>query len=69
LLTNPLVMRDEVMTPVQAWGAFDQFVGDDRVTFYVELEHEDLQSTFRKLTTAKRFAQNQWLMPIWQLSR
>jgi len=60
LLTNPAVMRDEVMTPGAAWSAFDRFVSDDRVTFYVEPENDDLQVSFRQITTGKRFAHGQW---------
>lgn len=60
LLTHPSVMRDEVMTPAEAWRAFDQFAEDDRVTFYTEPDHEELQNTFRQLTTEKRFAHQQW---------
>lgn len=60
LLTHSSVMRDEVMTPAEAWGAFDQFAEDDRVTFYTEPDHEELQNTFRQLTTEKRFAHQQW---------
>lgn len=60
LLTHPSVMRGEVMTPIGAWRAFDQFAGDDRVTFYTEPEQAELQSSFRQLTTEKRFAHQQW---------
>lgn len=48
------------MTPSAAWRAFDQFAGDDRVTFYVEPDQAELQSSFRQLTTEKRFAHQQW---------
>ena len=60
LLTHPSVMRGEVMTPTAAWRAFDQFAGDNRVTFYSEPEYEELQGSFRQLTTEKRFAHQQW---------
>lgn len=60
LLTHPSVMREEVMNPAEAWKAFDQLAGDDRVTFYTEPEHEELQGSFRQLTTEKRFAHQQW---------
>jgi uncharacterized protein len=60
LLTHPVVMRDEVMTPIAAWSTFDRLANDDRVTFYAEPEQDDLQSSFREITTTKGFAHSQW---------
>jgi len=60
LLTHPAVMRDEVMTPIAAWSTFDRLANDDRVTFYAEPGHDDLQESFRQITTAKGFAHGQW---------
>ncbi|HXY24905.1 MAG TPA: TA system VapC family ribonuclease toxin [Candidatus Acidoferrum sp.] len=60
LLTHPVVMHDEVMTPAGAWNAFDQFAKDDRFTFYPEPDHEEFQDTFRRLTMTKHIAHRQW---------
>ncbi len=53
-------MLDEVLTPAGSWRALDQFAEDDRVTFYAEPDREELQNTFRQLTTEKRFARRRW---------
>jgi predicted nucleic acid-binding protein len=53
-------MRGEVMTPVAAWAAFDGFASDDRGAFYAEPANDDLQTSFRQLTTVRRFPHQQW---------
>ncbi len=60
LLTHPAVMRQEVKTQLEAWEAYDLLAGDPRVIFYPEPNPDDVGSELRALTSAGRFAPNQW---------
>jgi uncharacterized protein len=60
LITHPSVMGDEVRDQTEAWSAYDQFLGDERVSFHPEPDHEQLESTWRRITSGKRPASKQW---------
>jgi uncharacterized protein len=60
LITHPSVMGDEVRGQTEAWHAYDQFLGDERVSFHPEPDHEQLESTWRRITSGKRPASKQW---------
>ena len=53
-------MGDEVRDQTEAWHAYDQFLGDERVSFHPEPDHEQLESTWRRITSGKRSASKQW---------
>ena len=49
LLTTPAVMgTDEVMTQIEAWGAYDQWKQDERILFLEE--PPNLEAAFRMLS-------------------
>ena len=49
LLTTPAVMGpDEVMTQIDAWGAYDQWKQDERILFLEE--PPNIEATFRMLS-------------------
>jgi uncharacterized protein len=60
LITHPSVMRDDVMGQTEAWRAYDQFLGDERVSFHPEPDHEQLESAWRRITAGNRPASKQW---------
>jgi toxin-antitoxin system PIN domain toxin len=60
LLTHPSVMREDVRSQAQAWLAYDSFLQDERVSFHVEPDPDELQSTLRKLTSGRRAFSKQW---------
>jgi len=58
LLTTKAVMGDEVMTQPQAWGAYDRWLQDPRVTFADE--PADLEPRFRSYTRRPQPATKDW---------
>jgi len=59
LLTSQAVMgEDEVMTQIEAWGAYEQWKEDDRVLFLDE--PLNVETTFRGLTRQKRPNTKNW---------
>lgn len=60
LLTHPAVMRNEVKSSAEAWKAYNAFLSDPRLTFYVESDSESLEAEFRAITHGKRFSHGQW---------
>ncbi len=58
LLTAKAVMDDEVMTPLQAWAAYDRWLQDPRVEFVDEAQ--ELESRFRALTRLRQPATKNW---------
>jgi toxin-antitoxin system PIN domain toxin len=53
LLTNPKAMRDEVLTPADAWAQWDRLGGDTR--FERVDEPSRLESAWRSITMGRRF--------------
>jgi len=49
---------DEVLTQLQAWGIYDDWLVDDRVLFLQE--PPDLENPFRSLTQLRRAAPKDW---------
>lgn len=60
LVTNPIVMGDEVSTPVEAWKGYDVLTSDFRVVFYPEPDPVAVADEFRALTTAPRSTHRQF---------
>jgi toxin-antitoxin system PIN domain toxin len=58
LLTNPKVMGVDVMSGRQAWREFDNFLGDERVSFLTEPSDVDLP--LRQLTNGSHSGPNVW---------
>jgi toxin-antitoxin system PIN domain toxin len=48
LLTNPAVMEEHTLTLGKAWGVYDRWLKDPRVTFYPE--PRNLEKVFREVT-------------------
>lgn len=60
LLTHRSVMREDVRSQTEAWHTYDSFLRDERVSFHAEAEPEQIESAFRKLTSAGRSLSQQW---------
>lgn len=60
LLTHRSVMREDVRSQTEAWHTYDSFLRDERVSFHAEAEPEQIESAFRKLTSASRSLSQQW---------
>jgi toxin-antitoxin system PIN domain toxin len=60
LLTNQFVMGAETRTPKEAWETLDQLSEDERVFFAVEPEGQELESSFRELTSQHGFKGKDW---------
>jgi len=58
LTTVQLMGADEVLTQLQAWGIYDDWLVDDRVLFLQE--PPDLENPFRSLTQLRRAAPKDW---------
>src|SRR5688572_9062083 len=58
LLTTKAVRRDEVMTQPQAWGTYDRWFQDPRVTFADE--PAEIEARFRSLTRRRQPAPKDW---------
>jgi toxin-antitoxin system PIN domain toxin len=59
LLTAEIVMgQDEVMTQLEAWGAYDQWLQDERISFLDE--PPEMETPFRALTRSRRSAPKDW---------
>jgi len=60
LLTHPSVMRAEVRSRTEAWLTYDAFLRDERISFHPEGDPEQIESTFRRLTSSGRSLSQQW---------
>lgn len=58
LLTTQAVMGDEVMSQLEAWGAYDHWKQDDRVLFLDE--PLNVETAFRRLTRQNRPNAKNW---------
>jgi toxin-antitoxin system PIN domain toxin len=58
LLTAEAVMGDEVMNQMEAWRAYDRWLGDGRVDFMDE--SGALEARFRSLTRLRQAASKDW---------
>ena len=58
LTTSQLMGADEVLTQVQAWGIYDEWLSDERVLFLQE--PLNLEKSFRGLTQLRRAAPKDW---------
>jgi uncharacterized protein len=58
LVTNPKVMRTDVLTPQQAWEAYKKFRADPRI-FFAE-EPVELEKNWVGITDTTDFKQNLW---------
>ena len=58
LLTTAAVMRDEVMTQPQVWGAYDRWLKDPRVDFVDE--PAEIEARFRALTRLRQPTAKDW---------
>lgn len=58
LVTNPKVMGPDVLTPSDAWIAYDRFRSDSRVVF-VE-EPTNLENLWRDIANDESFSRNRW---------
>lgn len=60
LITHPAVMGREVRTQAEAWATYDVLVSDRRVLFQSEVDPEQLEVSFRKLTSSRHSSSQQW---------
>ena len=58
LLTAEAVMDDEVMNQPEAWGVYDRWLEDERVSFLEE--PPGLERRFRAMTRLRQAAPNVW---------
>jgi predicted nucleic acid-binding protein len=60
LLTNPSIMKEQVLNTSDAWAAFDTWLDDPRVEFYPEPRSMD--TAFRQATTVfSRQPASKWI--------
>jgi len=60
LLTHPSVMGEDVRSQKESWLIYDSLLRDDRVSFHMEAEPEQIESVFRRLTSGGRSLSQQW---------
>jgi hypothetical protein len=60
LLTHPSVMREDVRSQTGAWQTYDAFLLDERISFHPEADPEQIESSFRRLTSTGRPFSRQW---------
>lgn len=60
LLTNRVVMGDDVQSQRSAWDAYDLLAKDSRVSFQPETDPKAIESAIRKWTASKHASANQW---------
>lgn len=58
LLTNSAVMRENVLTPAQAWNVYDAFLSDSRVGFADE--PPGLEDVWRLAARSRKTGPNSW---------
>jgi toxin-antitoxin system PIN domain toxin len=58
LLTNPIVMKEDIVTATRAWGVLDAFLADARFRFVSE--PPETEGTFRRLTASQPGSRVQW---------
>lgn len=58
LLTNPMVMKEDVVTASKAWGVLDAFLADARFRFVGE--PPEIEGIFRRLTASQPGSRVQW---------
>lgn len=58
LITNPRVTRGTLLSPAQAWAAYDDFRADARF-FYLD-EPPGIELLFRELTSSERISGSTW---------
>ncbi len=60
LLTHPRVMGEDVRNQAEAWQVYDAFLQDERVSFQTEVEPQQIESAFHRLTSSSRSFPQQW---------
>ncbi len=60
LLTHPSVMREDVRNQRDAWQTYDELLSDDRVSLLAEPDPDQVEKTFRTLTSTRHAAPQQW---------
>ena len=60
LLTHASVMREDVRHQHAAWQTYNELLSDDRVSFLTEPDAEELEKTFRTLTSSRQATPQQW---------
>ena len=60
LLTHHSVMGEDVRSQKESWRIYDSFLQDDRVSFHIETEPEQIESAFRRFTSGGRPLSQQW---------
>jgi hypothetical protein len=54
MLTHPSVMGEDVRNQKESWLIYDSFLQDDRVSFDIEAEPQQIESAFRRFTLGGR---------------
>jgi predicted nucleic acid-binding protein len=60
LLTNHVVMEDDVLGQRQAWRAYRRWYDDPRIEFHHEPESPELETWFEKLSESPRPSTKLW---------
>ena len=60
LVTHPGVMGEDMKSQSEAWRTYNGFLSDERVSFCLEPNAEQLEFTFRKLTAGHHASSKQW---------
>jgi toxin-antitoxin system PIN domain toxin len=60
LLSHTAVMGEDTKTQIEAWRAYDLLLSDERVSFHLEPEAEELELAFRKLTAKAQRSSRDW---------
>lgn len=53
-------MGEDTKTQIEAWRAYDLLLSDERVSFHLEPEPEELDLAFRKLTSKAQRSSRDW---------
>jgi uncharacterized protein len=58
LATNPVVLKDDAVTMVEAWKCYDALLSDDRIVFLQE--PSGLEQNWRRHTRKRKYSHRVW---------
>ncbi len=60
LVSHPSIMGEDIKSQSEAWQTYDTFLSDERISFCLEPDAEQLESTLRRLTAGQHASSRQW---------
>lgn len=60
LITHPNVMGEDTKSQSEAWRTYGTFLSDERISFCLEPDAEQLGSILRRLTAGQHASSKQW---------